>query len=123
MGCFSSCCNKHSDFPNIEKRFQGIEINDKSDTSSDNTLKADIDKPHRDVTPLLEGETLLAFKNLNLSSSSSIDLELNQIGNILKPQEEDTKEKETPQKENATDDDQKNRTFMGTATAQSDDEN
>lgn len=122
MGCFSSC-NKHSDFPNIEKRFQGIEINDKSDTSSDSTLKADIDKPHHDVTPLLEGKTLLAFQNLNLSSSSSVDLELNQIGNILKSQEEEPKEKEKTQEADQSDGDQNNRTFMGAATVHSDDEN
>lgn len=123
MGCFSSCSKHSDDFPNVDKRFQGIEINDKSDSSSDNTLKADIDKPHRDVTPLLEGETLLAFKNLNLSSSSSIDLELNQIGNILKSQDENPKEKEKSQEANASEDDQENRTFMGAAVIHSDEEN
>ncbi|KAK8882528.1 hypothetical protein M9Y10_045170 [Tritrichomonas musculus] len=121
MGCFSSC-NKHSDFPDLDKRFSGIEINDKSDSSSDSTLKADIDKPSKDVTPLLEGNTLLAFKNLNLSSSSSIDLELNQIENMLKSQE-DQKEKEKEQNTEVSDEGNDNRTFMGAATVQSDDEN
>ena len=55
-----------------------------SDQSSDNSLKGNISNSKKDVTPLLEGPTLLAFRNLNLSSSSSTDLEINKINDFFK---------------------------------------
>lgn len=83
MGCCQSLCGP-KEYADVEGRFPVIEICDNSDSGSDNELKAK-GTPSKDVTPLLEGPTLLAFHNLNISStSSSVDLEMDQIESILK---------------------------------------
>lgn len=87
MGGCLSLCSRH-EIPDIDGRFPVIEILEKSDGSSDSSLKAKGDTAQRDITPLLEGPTLLEFHNLNLSESSSVDLEMDQIGKLLKPTEE-----------------------------------
>lgn len=114
MGCFASCF--HQDVPNIEDRFPKLEIAEGSDSDSDSSLKARADMategkltnllnskekdPKKESVPLLEGPSLLAFQNLNLSnSSSSIDMEMDQLDNILKKNLENEK-KEMPKEEN-----------------------
>lgn len=85
MGCCSSLCGP-KEYADVEGRFPVIEICE-SDSGSDNELKAK--GTSKDVTPLLEGPSLLAFHNLNLSStSSSVDLEMDQIESILKVSEQ-----------------------------------
>jgi hypothetical protein len=40
----------------------------------------------KDSAPLLDGKNLLAFPNLSLSStSSSVDIELDELGKMIKP--------------------------------------
>ena len=114
MGCFASCF--HQDVPNIEDRFPKLEIAEGSDSDSASSLKARADMategkltnllnskekdPKKESVPLLEGPSLLAFQNLNLSnSSSSIDMEMDQLDNILKKNLENEK-KEMPKEEN-----------------------
>lgn len=114
MGCFASCF--HQDVPNIEDRFPKLEIAEGSDSDSDSSLKARADMategkltnllnskekdPKKESVPLLDGPSLLAFQNLNLSnSSSSIDMEMDQLDNILKKNLENEK-KEMPKEEN-----------------------
>lgn len=114
MGCFASCFRQ--DVPNIEERFPKIEIAEGSDSSSDSSLKARADMagenkltnilkskiandPKKESVPLLEAPSLLAFQNLNLSnSSSSIDMEVDELDNILKKNLEQEK-KEAPKEE------------------------
>lgn len=123
MGCFASCF--HHDVPNIEERFPKIDIVEGSDAESDSSLKARADMagdnkltnilkstkgndPKKESTPLLEGPSLLAFQNLNLSnSSSSIDMEVDELDNILKKNLEQEK-KEAPKEE---DNDEPKETF------------
>lgn len=105
MGCCQSLCGQ-KEYADVEGRFPVIEICDNSDSGSDNELKAK-GTPSKDVTPLLEGPTLLAFHNLNISStSSSVDLEMDQIESILKISEEKD-EDDAPEPEPEAD----NRTF------------
>lgn len=114
MGCFASCF--HQDVPNIEERFPKLEIAEGSDPSSDDELKARADMvsdnklsnllksnkgkdPKKESVPLLEGPSLLAFQNLNLSnSSSSIDTEVDQLDTILKKNLEQEK-KDAPKED------------------------
>lgn len=118
MGCLASCC-QHLNVPNVEKRFHIIDITDMSDQSSDNSLKGNISNSKKDVTPLLEGPTLLAFRNLNLSSSSSTDLEINKINDFFKSPE-DTDAQLENSKPSGTKDGASDRTFMGAANLPSD---
>ena len=121
MGCFASCF--HHEVPNIEERFPKLEIAEGPDSSSDDSLKARAEMasdnkltnllnskskdPKKESVPLLEGPSLLAFQNLNLSnSSSSIDMEVDQLDNILKKNLENEK-KDLPKEEN----DDTNKTF------------
>jgi len=69
--------------PDVEGRFPTIEIRDGPDEGSDSSLKAKGDAAQKDVTPLLEGRTLLAFRDLG-ESSSSVNLEMDEIGKLLK---------------------------------------
>jgi hypothetical protein len=56
-----------------------------SESSSDSSLKAKA-TGGKDSTPLLNGRNLVAFPNLSLSStSSSVDLELDELGKMIKP--------------------------------------
>ena len=88
MGCCPSLF-RSEDFPNVGGRFPVINIKKNSDESSDSSLKAKGSTEQKDVTPLLEGPTLLQFHNLKLSgSSSSVDMEMDQIGKLLKPSED-----------------------------------
>jgi hypothetical protein len=74
MGLCLSLCPKQQQ-PNLESRISALEINSKTDSSSDSSLKAQ-GSGQRDSTPLLEGPTLLSFRNLSFDSSShSVDLE------------------------------------------------
>ena len=91
MGCCQSKLQEiifrlRGDCPNIEDHFPNvIQICERSDSSSDSGLKTKGEK--RDTSPLLEGPTLMAFKSLNLSStsSSSDDAEVERIGALLTP--------------------------------------
>lgn len=72
-----------------------IQICDKSDSGSDKELKAAGRSDKRDSTPLLEGSTLLAFKNLDLSSNSScVDAEISHIGRLLEAAEQEKEDDE-----------------------------
>ena len=104
MGCCVSLCSR-PEIPDVDGRFPVIEILEKSDESSDSSLKAkgETGKGGRDITPLLEGPTLLEFHNLNLSgSSSSVDLEMDQIGKLLKPTAETPRDRESDAEDNQT---------------------
>lgn len=86
MGCCQSFFGSGG-VPHGSEGFPIVEIRQDSDDSSDEILKA---KGGKDVMPLLEGPTLLAFKNLKLSgSSSSVDIEMDQIGELLKSTDKD----------------------------------
>lgn len=93
MGCCVSKLEEiifrlRGDCPNIEDHFPNvIQICERSDSDSDSDLKAK--GGHRDTSPLLEGPAM-AFKSLNLSSTSSSDddREVKRIGALLKPAEE-----------------------------------
>lgn len=97
MGCCQSKLQEiifrlRGDCPNIEDHFPNvIQICERSDSSSDSGLKATGEK--RDTSPLLEGPAM-AFKSLNLSSTSSSDgAEVERIGALLTPA--GTEEKKT----------------------------
>lgn len=96
MGCVASLCHRE-EIPDVDGRFPVIQICD-NDSDSDDELKAKGKSgASRDVTPLLEGPTLLAFNSLNITSSSSDDQEIGQIGQLLKPTEkEPASEEENP---------------------------
>jgi hypothetical protein len=80
--CFSLCPKERP--PNLKSRILTLEIRDKTDSSSDSALKAKGDE-HRDSTPVLDGPTLLSFRNLSLDSSSdSAGVEKEQLGALLK---------------------------------------
>lgn len=83
MGCIFSLCDDKQRHK-ADGHFPVIEICEKSDSSSDSGLKGKPDK-NKDNAPLLDGKTLKAFQNLNLSSSDSeVEGEIAQIGNLLK---------------------------------------
>ena len=99
MGCL---CSK-SDVPNIEGRLPTIKLSEKAESSSDEALKA-IGQKKRDIMPLLDGPNLLAFGNLNLSStSSSSDVDMDHIQKLLLEEEE---QKGETQEEDKVDDNQ-----------------
>jgi hypothetical protein len=80
--CFSLCLKSRA--PNVESRIAALEINDKTDSSSDNALKAKA-SGRRDSTPLLDGPSLLSMRKLTgESSSDSLDQEKDQLGALLK---------------------------------------
>jgi hypothetical protein len=83
MGLCLSLCPKATR-PTIESRISALEVNAKTDSSSDPGLKA-VGSGQRDSTPLLDGKTLLSFHNLTLGSSSdSADLEKDELAAMLK---------------------------------------
>jgi hypothetical protein len=83
MGLCLSLCPKPPR-PNVETRALPLELNADADSSSDPSLKVK-SSSQRDSTPLLNGPTLLAFRNLSLDSSSdSIDLEKDQLDAMIK---------------------------------------
>jgi hypothetical protein len=83
MGVCISLCPRTRQ-PNLEPHIAGLEISDKTDSSSDSSLKAK-GSGRRDSTPLLDGPTLLSFRDLSPDSSSdSVDLEKDQLGALLK---------------------------------------
>jgi hypothetical protein len=86
MGVCVSLCPK-DDRTNLDHRLSALEIHEKSDTSSDEALKAK-GTAERDKAPLLDGPTL-GFHNLSLSESDgSLDDQINdetaQVGALLK---------------------------------------
>ena len=92
MGCFSSC-NKDGDFPDVGNRI-AIEIDTTSD--SDETLKNGDD--------LLAGPSLVAFRELNMSSSSSIDVDMGQVMNLLKEGGQNEENKQENESKDQSDD-------------------
>lgn len=100
MGIFTSCCDDslaNSNFPSLE-------IYEDSSSSSDSSLKAY--GKSKDISPLIEGPISLAFQDLNLSETSTtdIDLETDQIKNLLKDSE-DSENNSKNDKEEKTDSD------------------
>ena len=82
MGCFTSCCGPNH--PNVDSNFPSLEIYESNSSSSDSSLKAYGKKNARDIAPLIEGPTSLAFQDLKLGSTSSdTDLDMDQIRNLL----------------------------------------
>jgi hypothetical protein len=89
MGLCLSLCRRGSDRPNPENRFPILEISQKSDSGSDPALKAKAaaQAGTRDAVPLLDGPTLLSFRQMHLSSDSSADEERDRIAKLLQPTE------------------------------------
>jgi hypothetical protein len=72
----------------------------KSDSGSDEGLKSKA-AGARDVTPLLDGQTLLAFRNMQLTSSESLDEELKNAANLIAPEGTAPAEQQRPKKPSA----------------------
>jgi hypothetical protein len=89
MGFCLSLCRRDNERPNPENRFPILEICQKSDSGSDPALKAKASAPsgNRDAVPLLDGPTLLSFRQMQLSSDSSADEERERIAKLLLPTE------------------------------------
>jgi hypothetical protein len=89
MGFCLSLCRRDNERPDPENRFPILEIRQKSDSDSDPALKAKASAPSgsRDVVPLLDGPTLLSFRQMQLSSDSSADEERERIAKLLHPTE------------------------------------
>lgn len=79
MGIFTSCCTESP----ASTTFPSLEIYEDTSTSSDSSLKAY--GRANDISPLIDGPVSLAFQDLNLSATSTtdIDLEADQIRALL----------------------------------------
>ena len=128
MGCFSSCLKK-KDYSDYEQRLSILDINERSDSDSDSSLKAraEIASENRisnllgsktanngdkEKIPLLEG-SLRNLDDLNLSnSSSSVDMEMEKLNNYLQPKNEQIEEEE--EAESSARENDTGRTFPGT---------
>jgi hypothetical protein len=72
----------------------------KSDSGSDEGLKSKA-VVARDATPLLDGQTLLAFRNMQLTSSESLDEELKDAAKLVSPETAEPAEQSKPKKPSA----------------------
>ena len=113
MGC---CCS--SDIPNFDGRLTTINVADeKSSDSVQVPVKNSSGGKGGDIVPLLEGPEPLNFADLKFSSdSSSIEIDMERIEQLLKQESNEDK------KENASDKESDDGIFKENHTLESDDE-